>query len=127
MKGIVTALRTARKISLNARQVAQQARAAVRADHSLGRAAQIQIHQVEAGLFDNPRRLGQRLGIGSEELRADGVFVVVEGQIALALALPHPGQAISRGEFGHQQPAAGLGVGDDRFNGCNLRPLIPDP
>ena len=128
VKGIVTALRTARKISPMRGRSRSRPEPPLRAHHPLGRAAQIQVHQVEAGLLHNPRRLGQRLGIGAEELRADGVLVVVEGQIALALGLPHPRQPIGRGELGHQQPAARLRVGHGgvdtgcpRSRFCDLR------
>ena len=125
VKGIVTALRTARKISPMRGRSRSRPEPPLRADDPLGRAAQIQIHKVKAGLLDNPRRLGQRLRIGPEELRADGVLVVVEGQIAPALGLPHPGQAIGRGELGHQQPAAGLRVGDCRVDRSPSSALVP--
>ena len=68
------------------------------------------------GVLDDARGLGQRLGVGAEELRADGVLVVVEGEVAAALGFAHAGQAVGRGELGHQQAAAGLGVGDGRFD-----------
>ena len=94
------------------RQVAQQPRAAVAAHHALGGAAEVQVHGVEPGVLDDARGFGQRLGIGPEELRADGVLVVVERQVAAALGFAHAREAVGGGELGHQQPAAGLLVGD---------------
>ena len=61
---------------------------------------------------NDARRLGERLGIGSEQLRSDGVLVVVESQVAAALGFAHPREAVGGGEFRHQQPASGLLVGD---------------
>ena len=66
-------------------EIAQQAGASVAAHDALGRATEIQVDRVEAGILNNPRRFGQGLRIGAEELRADGVLVVVEGQVAPAL------------------------------------------
>ena len=104
------------------RQVAQQARAAVTAHHALGGAAEVQVHGVEPGVLDDARGFGQRLGVGPEELRADGVLVVVEREVAAALGFAHARKAVGRGEFGHQEPAAGLLVADI----SSRSPVSPD-
>ena len=57
---------------------------------------------------DDAGRVGQRLGVGAEELRRDGVLVVVVGEVALALGLAHARKAVGRGELGHDEAAAGL-------------------
>jgi len=97
-------------------QVAQQARASVAADDALGWAAQVEVYGVEAGVFDDSCCIRERFGVGAEELGADGMFVVVEGQIALALGFSHAGEAVGGGELGHQQAAAGLLVGHFRLD-----------
>ena len=108
VKGMVTAARTALKMRLDQRQVAQQAGAAVAGDDALGRAAEVEVDEVEAGVLDDARGVGQRLGVRAEELRRDGVLVVVVGEVALALGLAHAREAVGRGELGHDEAAAGL-------------------
>ena len=84
VKGIFTAARTASKISPNRRQIAQQSRAAIALHHFLRRATQVQIHQIESQVLDNPSRLRHRLGIAAKKLRRNRMLVLVEMQIALA-------------------------------------------
>ena len=78
----------------NLGQIPQQPGTTVAADHALGRAAQIQVYGIEACVLNDARGFGQRLRIGAEELRADGVLIVIEGQIAAALGLAHPRQPV---------------------------------
>ena len=110
------------------RQIAQQARAAVGADDLLGGAAEIEIDQVEAAFLNDASGLSQRFWVGAEELRADGMFVLVEGEVAAALGLAHAAETVGGGEHGNQQAAAGLGVGDgvvDGFRAVCFRALRP--
>ena len=58
-------------------QVAQQSRAAVAANHALGRASQVQVDGVEARLLHNARSIGKRLRIGPEQLRTNRMLVVI--------------------------------------------------
>jgi hypothetical protein len=59
VKGMVTALRMARKDLADFGQVAQQAGAAVAADDALGGAAQVEVDGVEAGFFDDAGGFGE--------------------------------------------------------------------
>ena len=111
VKGMVTAARIALKMRLDLRQVAQQAGAAVAGDDALGRAAEVEVDEVEAGVLHDAGGVGEGLGVGAEELRGDGVLVVVVGEVALALGLAHAGEAVGGGELGHDEAAAGLLVG----------------
>ena len=104
--------------ALDLRQVAEQAGAAVAGDDALGRAAEVEVDDVEAGVLDDAGGVGEGLGIGAEELRGDGVLVVVVGEVALALGLAHAGEAVGGGELGHDEAAAGLLVGG---LGCRRR------
>ena len=97
--------------ALDGRQVAQQAGAAIAANDALGRTAKVEVDEVEAGVLDDAGGVGEGFGVGAEELRGDGVLIVVVGEIALALGLAHAGEAVGRGELGHDEAAAGLLVG----------------
>ena len=92
----------------DAGQVPQQARAAVAADDSLGGAAEVQVNGVKAGVLDDAGGVGQGLRVGAEELRSNGMLVVVERQVAAALGFAHARQAVGRGELRHQEAAPGL-------------------
>ncbi len=85
VKGIVTAARMALKMVSISGQVAQQAGAAVAGDDALGGAAEVEVDEVEAGVLDDAGGVGEGFGVGAEELRGDGVLVVVVGEVALAL------------------------------------------
>ncbi len=89
-------------------QVAQQTGPAVAGDDALGRAAEVQIDEIEAGILADARGIRKRLRVRPEELCGDWVLVVVVGQVALALHLPHARQTIGGGELGHDEPATGL-------------------
>ncbi len=117
VKGMVTAARMALKMRLDLRQVLEQAGAAVAGDDALGGAAEVEVDDVEAGVLDDAGGVGEGLGVGAEELRGDGVLVVVVGEVALALGLAHAGEAVGRGELGHDEAAAGLLVGGLVFDG----------
>jgi len=86
-------------------QIAQQTAPAVARYYALCRAAEVQVHHVEAGVFDNSCRIGKRCGIRPEELCRNRMLVVVKGQVALALRLPHAREAVGGSEFGHDEPA----------------------
>ncbi len=116
VKGIVTALRTVAKDLADLRQIAQQARPAIASHHALRRAAQVQVDGVKARILHDPRSLGQRLRIRSEQLRPDGMLIVVERQIAPPLRLPHPRKPVRRSELRHQQPAPRLRIRDFRLD-----------
>ena len=110
-------------------QVAKQAAASVAGDDALGGAAEVQVDEIEAGVLDDACGVGQRGWIRAEELRGDRVFVVVEGEVALALRLAHASEAVGRGELGHDQAAAGLLVGDlgvDSEPRCSTRVASKD-
>ena len=111
VKGMVMAARTRLKMVLDAGQVAQQAGAAVAGDDALGGAAEVEVDDVEAGVLADAGGLGEGLGVGAEELCGDGVLVVVVGEVALALGLAHAGEAVGRGELGHDEAAAGVLLG----------------
>ena len=97
--------------ALDLRQVAQEAGAAVAGDDALGRAAEVEVDEVEAGVLNDAGGVGEGLGVGAEELRGDGVLVVVVGEVALALGFAHAGEAVGGGELRHDEAAAGLLVG----------------
>ncbi len=101
VNGIVTAARTALEDFGDEGQVAQQAAAAVAGDDAFGGAAEVEVDHVEAGVLDDAGGIGERGGIGAEELGGDGVLVVVEGEVALALGFAHAGEAVGGGELGH--------------------------
>ena len=107
VKGIVTAARTRFEDLLNCGQIAQQAAAAVAVDDALRRAAEIEIDEIEAGVLADARAVGECLGVGAEELRGDGMLVVVVREVALALGLAHAAEAVGGGELGHDEAAAG--------------------
>jgi len=67
------------------REIAQQAGASVATDDALGGAAEIEIDEVEAVVFDDAGGFCEGGGVGSEELGGDGVLVVVVGEVTLAL------------------------------------------
>jgi hypothetical protein len=87
------------------RQVAQQSGTAVALYHFLRRAAEVQVHQVEAEVFDQARGIGKHCGIAAEQLRRDGMLVVIEMQVAAAHAAVAE-HAVGGSELGHDQPAA---------------------
>ena len=110
------------KDARNQRQVAQQSTAAVAAHNPFRRASQVQIHNVEARIFHNARRLRQCLWIGAEQLRRDRMLVFVVGQVPLALRFAHARQAVRRCKFRHDQPAAGLLIAHAGFNASRKNP-----
>ena len=87
-------------------QITQQAAATVAVDDALGRASQVEVNEIEACIRTDARALGERLGIGAEDLRGDRVLVVVVGEVAFALGLAHAAEAVGRGELGHDEAAA---------------------
>ena len=62
-------------------QVAQQAGAAVAFHHFVHRAAEVDIHHVEAQVLADARGIGHDGGIGPEQLRGDGALHGIEGQV----------------------------------------------
>ncbi len=100
---------------LDAGEIAQEAGASVAGDDSLGGAAEVEVDEVEAGVGADLGGFGEGLGVGAEELGGDGVLVVVVGEVALAFGLAHTGEAVGGGELGHDEAAAGLGVGGFGF------------
>ena len=96
---------------LDQREVAQQAGAAVAGDDALGGAAEVEVDEVEAGVLDDAGGVGEGHGVRAEELRGDGVLVVVVGEVALALDLAHARETVGGGELRHDEAAAGLLVG----------------
>ena len=107
-----TARRTAWKISRDFGQVAEEAGAAVASHDALGRAAQIEVDGVEAGVLNDAGCFSQGFGVGAEELGGDGMLILVEGEVALSLGFAHAREAVGGGELGHQEAAAGLEVSD---------------
>ena len=89
VKGMVMAARMRFEDGLDQREVAQQAAAAVAVDDALGGAAEVEVDEVEAGVLADAGAVGQRVGIGAEDLRGDRVLVLVVGEVALALGLAH--------------------------------------
>ena len=116
VKGMVTAAADGLEDALDLREVAQQAGAAVAGDDALGGAAEVEVDEVEACVLDDAGGVGEGLGVGAEELRGDGVLVVVVGEVALALGLAHAGEAVGGGELRHDEAAAGLLVGGFDFD-----------
>src|ERR1035441_3184527 len=98
------------------RQVAQQAGAAIAANDALGRAAKVEVDEIEAGVLDDAGGVCEGGWIRPKQLRRNRVLVVVVGEVALALDLAHAGKAVGRGELGHDEAAAGLLVGGCGFN-----------
>ena len=92
-------------------QVAEEAAASIAGDDAFGGAAEVEVDHVEAGLLDDAGGVGEGGGVGAEELGGDGVLVVVEGEVALALGFAHAGEAVGGSELGHDEAAAGLLVG----------------
>ena len=101
--------------ALDGRQVAQQAGAAIAANDALGRAAEVQVDEIEAGVLDDARGVCEGGRIRPEQLRRYRVLVVVVGEVALALDLAHTGKTVGGGELRHDEAAAGLLVG-----GCGV-------
>ena len=112
VNGMVTAARTDSKMVGDEGQVAQEAGASIAGDDAFGGAAEVEVDHVEAGFLDDAGGVGEGGGVGAEELGGDGVLVVVEGEVALALGFAHAGEAVGGGELGHDEAAAGLLVGD---------------
>ena len=100
---------------LDLREVAQEAGAAVAGDDTLCGTTEIQVYEIEAGVLDDAGGIGEGLGVGAEELGRDGVFVVVVGEVALALGFAHAGEAVGGGELRHDEAATGLLVCLRRF------------
>ncbi len=69
----------------------------------------------------------RRIRFRAEELRADGVLVVVVGQVALELGLAHAGQTVGGGELRHDEAAAGVFVRGLGFNGGGERSILRNP
>jgi hypothetical protein len=65
------------KDDCNMWQVSQQTTAAVATDHPFRRAAEVEIHHVKPGIFDNLRRFRQCAGIRAEKLCGYRVLVLV--------------------------------------------------
>ena len=97
--------------ALDLRKIFEESGAAVARDDTLGWAAEVEVNEVEAGVLNDAGGVGESLGVGAEELRRDGVLVVVVGEVALALGLAHAGEAVGRGELRHDEATAGLLVG----------------
>jgi hypothetical protein len=95
---------------LDERQVAQQTGAAVAVHDALGRAAEVQVDDIEARILADACAVGERLGVRAEDLRGDRVLVLVVGQVALALGLAHAREAVGGGELRHDEAAAGVAV-----------------
>jgi hypothetical protein len=115
VKGIVTALRTALKISPILGRSRSRPEPPLQPTTRLAGQPRLRSTVSKPVSSHDARGVGERLGVGAEELRADGVLVVVEGEVALALGLAHAGEAVGGGELGHEQAAAGLLVGDLAF------------
>src|ERR1035441_10247826 len=103
------------KDALDGRQGAQQAGAALAANDALGRAAKVEVDEIEAGVLDDAGGVCEGGWIRPKQLCRYRVLVVVVGEVALALDLAHAGKAVGRGELGHDEAAAGLLVG-----GCGV-------
>src|SRR5208283_5930090 len=71
----------------------------------LGRAAQVQVDEVEAEVFHQASGIGQHARTAAEELGRDRVFVFVEVKVASADALVAQ-HTVGRGELGHDQAAS---------------------
>ena len=86
------------------RQIAQQAGAAALHDF-FHRAAEIDVDMVEAEILGERGGGSHHFGIGTENLRGDGMFVVVEVEIVQS-AGGIAREAFGAGEFGHDKAAA---------------------
>ena len=86
------------------RQIAQQAGAAALHDF-FHRAAEIDVDMVEAEIFGERGGGSHHFRIGAENLRGDGMLVVVEIKI-VQRAGGIAREAFGAGEFGHDQAAA---------------------
>ena len=82
VNGIVMAARTVAQNRLHQRQIAQQARAAVALHHLIHRAAEVDVDNVEAQVLADARRFRHHGRVGAEQLRGDGVLVILERQVA---------------------------------------------
>ena len=100
--GDVASLQLRLKDASDRRQIAQQAGASVALHDFLCRAAQVQIHQVEAEPFDDARCLRDPPRVAPKQLRRNRMLVVIESEITPPLGFPHPGKPIGRSEFRHQ-------------------------
>jgi len=63
------------------RQIAEQARSTITLHDLLGRAAQIQVHQVEAQVFHQPGSVGKHPGAAPEKLGRHRMLVFVEVKV----------------------------------------------
>ena len=70
VSGMVIAARTLPKQALHQRQVAQQPRAAVAPHHFVHRAAEVDVHHVEAQVLADAGGVGHHLRVGAEKLGA---------------------------------------------------------
>src|ERR1700746_1923407 len=86
------------------RKIAQEAGATAFHDF-FHRAAEIAFHMVEAEVFGERGGGGHHLRIGTEDLRGDGMFVVVEIKIVQS-AGGIASEAFSARELGHDEAAA---------------------
>src|ERR1019366_1442540 len=86
-------------------QIAQQPGAAVALDNFLGRAAEVQIDEVEPEVFHQASGIGQHGGTTAEELGRDGVLVFVKVKVASLDALVAQ-YSVGGGELGHDQAAS---------------------
>ena len=127
VSGMRTAARTARKQFFEMRQIAQQSRAAA-LHHFFHRAAEIDVDLIEAEIFGKRGGRGHHARIGAENLRGDGMLVLVEIKI-VQRARRIARQPFGAGEFRHDQAAraeranhaAENGVGDARHRRENRR------
>ena len=86
------------------RQVAQKARAAA-LDDFFHRTAEIDVHVVEAEILGEGGGGSHHFGIRAEDLRGDGMLVVVEIKVVQG-ASGIAREAFGAGEFGHDEAAA---------------------
>ncbi len=85
-------------------QIAQQSRAAA-LDHFSRGAAEVDVHDVEAKLFDHPRGARHDLGVGAKQLAGDRMFVRLKEKITRC-AGGVARDALGAREFRHDQSAA---------------------
>ena len=82
VKGIVIAARTLRRMLSTSGRSRRQSRAAVALHNFVDRAAEVDIHDIEAEVLARFRRVGHYLRIGAEKLRGNGVLFRFKIQIA---------------------------------------------
>ena len=106
---------------LHQRKIAQQAGAAVALHHFVDGAAEIDVDDVKAEFLAIGRGACHDLGIGSEELRGDGMLRRVERQVTLGLGdfagFGRVDNPVRTGKLGHQKAAAAL-IPDQPAENC---------